>query len=165
MSKNRNPTSETNYSSKRKVSHESNMSNKKVKWGRHSRVSSVDEANVIAMFDEIADEDDNSIATMEGISKLAEHLGIDPMEDIRILVLLYKLGAKSKPAQISRSEWISGCEKLQLDSVDKLKMLLPSLDLGFMERSEFREFHKVRQCISYFRDYLISLHSALLMSW
>ena len=87
------------------------------------------------------------------------------MEDIRILVLLYKLGAKSKPAQISRSEWISGCEKLQLDSLDKLKMLLPSLDLGFMERSEFREFHKVRPCISYFRDYPFSLHSACLMSW
>lgn len=94
------------------------------------------------MFDEIADHDDPSIATMEGISKLAEQLGINPEEDIRILVLLYKLGATSKPAQISSSEWISGCEKLQADSVDKLKMLLPSLDLGFMERSDFREFNK-----------------------
>ena len=80
-----------------------------------------------------------------GISILSEHLGIDPLEDIRILILLFKLGANSKPAQISRSEWTSGCEKLQADSIDKLKMLLPSLDLGFMERGEFRDFHKVSE--------------------
>lgn len=89
-----------------------------------------------------------------GISKLADQLEIDPLEDIRILVLLYKLGAKSKPAQISLSEWTSGCEKLQADSIEKFKMLLPSLDLGFMERSEFREFHKVSRS-TYFTEFQV----------
>lgn len=119
-----------------------NMTSRRGKWGRQSSTSSVDEAAVSAMFDEISDHDDPSFANMEGISLLCEQLGIDPLEDIRILVLLHKLGANSKPAQILRSEWTSGCQKLQVDSVDKIKMLLPSLDLGFMERAEFRDFFK-----------------------
>lgn len=139
-------TARSNNNTRRRVTNngdnESNMSNIKGKWGRYSRGSSVDEAAVNSMFDNIADDDDPNVASYTGISQLADHLGIDPYEDIRILVLLFKMGANSKPAQISRSEWTAGCEKLQADSVDKFKMLLPSLDFGFMERSEFREFHK-----------------------
>jgi DCN1-like protein 1/2 len=82
---------------------------------------------------------------MEGISKIAEELSIDPYEDIRILVLLYKLGSKAKPGQITREEWSSGCESLKVDSIDKLRNTLPMLDTGFMEHSEFREFYKVRR--------------------
>lgn len=78
-----------------------------------------------------------------GISRLCEHLEIDPMEDVRILVLLHKMGPLSKPAQISREEWISGCQKIEADSLDRFRALLPSLDLGFMERSDFRDFFKV----------------------
>lgn len=133
------------------------------------------------MFDDIALEDDPSVATMEGmffclfnktnhfsyiytspshnsslyiliilliilagICKIAEQLNIDPLEDIRILVLLHKLGANEKPGQISRLEWTNGCEKLRTDSIDKLQALLPSLDVGFMENNEFRDFYKVR---------------------
>jgi hypothetical protein len=33
--------------------------------------------------------------------------------------------------------------KLQLDSIEKFKKLLPSLDTGFMEREEFSDFFKV----------------------
>lgn len=95
------------------------------------------------MFEEIADKDDPLIATMEGICTLCEHLEIDPMTDVRILVLLHKMGPLSKPAQISKDEWIKGCKTLRVDSIDKMKALLPSLELGFMERSEFRDFFKV----------------------
>ena len=62
---------------------------------------------------------------------------------MRVLVLLWKLGANKKPAEIQKDEWISGCRKLQLDSIDKFKTLLPSLDTGFMERDEFADFFKV----------------------
>lgn len=62
---------------------------------------------------------------------------------MRILVLLHKLGAEEKPSQISREEWTKGCEKLQCDSIAKLKELLPSLDTGFMVDDEFRNFYKV----------------------
>lgn len=103
----------------------------------------IDEEAVTAMFEEIADKDDPLIANMEGICTLCEHLEIDPMTDVRILVLLHKMGPLSKPAQISKDEWIKGCKTLRVDSLDKMKALLPSLELGFMERSEFRDFFKV----------------------
>lgn len=94
------------------------------------------------MFADISDEDDSQVAGMEGISKLCDDLGIDPLEDIRILVLLWKLGANAKPAQINKLEWKQGCEKLQVDSVEKFSKMLPSLDIGFLDRTEFKDFYK-----------------------
>jgi len=38
---------------------------------------------------------------------------------------------------------MTGCNKLQLDSIDKFTNFLPALDTGFMERDEFKEFYKV----------------------
>lgn len=78
-----------------------------------------------------------------GISKLCEQLSLDPYEDVRVLVLLYKLGANSKPSQITREEWIEGCHTLKLDSIAKFKAFLPQLDTGFMAREEFSDFFKV----------------------
>jgi Cullin binding len=69
-------------------------------------------------------------------------LDIDPLEDIRVLVLLWKMGANEKPAQISKQEWMQGCAKLQVDSVAKFEILLPSLDIGFLDQTEFKDFYK-----------------------
>ena len=66
------------------------------------------------------------------------------MADVRILVLMWKMEAgKDKPAQITRDEWALGCQRLNVDSMEKLKQLLPGLDTGFLESHEFREFYKV----------------------
>ena len=62
------------------------------------------------LFDDICDPEDHSVATMEGISNLCEKLDLDPLEDIRVLVLLWKLEASEKPGQISREEWMAGSE-------------------------------------------------------
>ena len=69
---------------------------------------------------------------------------MDPIEDVRVLVLLYKLGANKKPAEIQKEEWIQGCHTLSLDSIDKFKKFIPQLDTGFMDREEFGDFYKVR---------------------
>jgi hypothetical protein len=69
---------------------------------------------------------------------------LDPIEDVRVLVLLYKLGANKKPAEIQKEEWIQGCHTLSLDSIDKFKKFIPQLDTGFMDREEFGDFYKVR---------------------
>lgn len=106
---------------------------------------SIDEEAAEKIFADIADEDDPSTASMEGISTLCDKLEIDPLEDIRILVLLWKLGSKEKPAQITKEEWMAGCQRLQVDSIEKIKALLPSLDTGFLDRLEFKDFYKVRQ--------------------
>ena len=58
-------------------------------------------------------------------------------------MLLWKLGANKKPTEIQKEEFISGCHKLQIDSIAKFKALLPGLDTGFMDREEFSDFFKV----------------------
>jgi hypothetical protein len=68
---------------------------------------------------------------------------MDATEDIRILVLLWKMGCKAtKPGQISRDEWLAGCSLLSIDSWSTLEKFKPSLDTGFLENSEFKDFYK-----------------------
>lgn len=93
------------------------------------------------MFESIADPEDPTIATMEGISTLCEQLELD-IEDIRILVLLWKMNAVEKPAQISREEWMSACSSLNITSIESIQKIMPSLDTGFLDRTEFKDFYK-----------------------
>jgi hypothetical protein len=68
---------------------------------------------------------------------------MDATEDIRILVLLWKMGCKAtKPGQISKEEWLAGCSLLSVDSWSNLESLKPTLDTGFLENSEFKDFYK-----------------------
>lgn len=127
----------------------SGSSGKRSKGGRASSSSSssssrINEAEAEKIFQEIAEEDDPASAGMEGICKLCEKLDLNAEEDIRVLVLLWKLGSKEKPAQISKDEFMSGCNKLQVDSIPKFQSILPSLDTGFLDRSDFKDFYKVR---------------------
>ena len=79
-----------------------------------------------------------------GICRLCEKLDMDPLEDVRVLVLLWKMGANKKPAEIQREEWMAGCRRLNLYSLEKFRALLPGLDTGFLDREEFGDFYKVR---------------------
>jgi hypothetical protein len=65
----------------------------------------------------------------------------DVTEDVRILVLLWKFKCK-KPGCMSKEEWIEGCESLNVDSFESLKKLLPSLDPGFFELTDYKSFYK-----------------------
>lgn len=101
----------------------------------------MNESAAESLFDSIADPDDPSIATMEGISTLCDQLELD-IEDIRILVLLWKMNAVDKPAQISKEEWMTACNKMHIDSLEKIQSLLPMLDTGFMDHTEYKDFYK-----------------------
>lgn len=103
-----------------------------------SKEKLIDESRINEMFMSLADEDDPEIISSEGIGKFADNLEIDAAADVRILVLLWKLGAKSKPGSISNEEFMSGMVSLQKDSYQGLKDMLPSLDPGFLEKSSFR---------------------------
>ena len=115
------------------------------RYSKTQRKSLINVADAESLFDESAMEEDPSVADMEGLCKFCDQLELDPLEDIRVLVLFWKLGSKEKPAQISKEEWMSGCHKLQVDSLEKFKALLPSLDTGFLDRTDFRDFYKVSQ--------------------
>lgn len=100
------------------------------------------ETAIMNIFATISDDDDPNVASMEGICKLCEELQLDPIEDIRILVLMWKMGANGKPGQITKTEWTDGCTKLHIESMEKLKTVLPGLETGFLDNSEFRFFFK-----------------------
>mmetsp|Transcript_221 Transcript_221/g.532 ORF Transcript_221/g.532 Transcript_221/m.532 type:complete len:230 (+) Transcript_221:73-762(+) len=102
----------------------------------------IDETAAEALFAEFVDVEDPTVIEIEGIGKLSEQLDIDPVSDIRILVLLWKLGSKEKPAQITKEEFMGGCYNLRVDSIEKFRNLLPSLDTGFLDRDEFKDFYK-----------------------
>lgn len=87
---------------------------------------------------------------MEGVCKLCEDIKIDPESDVRILVLLWKLGANARPGEISKEEWVAGCSKYNLDSSQAFEQFIPSLDLGFMDRDDFKGFFKF--CFQFHRE-------------
>lgn len=116
-----------------------NTSNRNM--SRRKGRTTLSKSAITAMFNNIADEDDPSIAGLDGICKFAEKINVDPFES-SILVLIHKLGSHAKPGQISREVFTTGCERLQIDSFAKFAELVPSLDMGFMVDNEFRDFYK-----------------------
>lgn len=106
-----------------------------------SKSDKFDAKAVEELFETLADPDDPELVSMEGIGKLSVSLGLDPSTDVRVLVLVWKLGGVSKPGAITKAEFVKGFQTLQASSVDKLKTLLPSFDPGFLDRTEFRGAH------------------------
>ena len=105
-------------------------------------VSNVNLDKVRELFAKYAAADDGSVMDMEGISNLSQALSIDPTSDVRILALMWRLGACSKPGQISLSEFEAGMQRLGCETLESLAPVTPGLDPGFLERAEFREFYK-----------------------
>lgn len=91
-----------------------------------------------SLFSQYADEDDPDIISMDGIGKISEKLSLDPSADVRILVILFKLGAFSKPGVITKTEFVAGMRRLKKDSIEGLLDVMPSFDPGFMDKYEFR---------------------------
>mmetsp|Transcript_10112 Transcript_10112/g.10200 ORF Transcript_10112/g.10200 Transcript_10112/m.10200 type:complete len:224 (-) Transcript_10112:633-1304(-) len=103
-------------------------------------VSVTDDNLIISTYRTYSDPDDPDCMTMEGIGKLCEDLGIDPQSDVRILVLLWRLGAVSTPGQISKEEFMTGMRAMGLSNLEGIRSALPSLDPGFLEHSKFKDF-------------------------
>lgn len=80
------------------------------------------------------------ILDLDDITALCEQIGIDAANDIRSMVLMWKLGAKSLPGAIKKEEFLAGLKALQVDSLEGLKALVPSFDPGFLIQNEFRGY-------------------------
>ena len=105
---------------------------------------------ILEMFAHYSGDINKFAIDMEGICKLCEEIGIDPESDVRVLVLLWKLGANARPGEISKEEWLNGCQNLYLDSTQKFNNLMPGLDLGFLDRDDFKSFFKF--CFQFHRE-------------
>ena len=107
------------------------------------KTSSLDEEAVDVLFNSLADEDDPECMNMDGIGTFCEMLDMDPSTDVRLLVLLWKMAAVSKPGTVTRKEFTTGMlTVLKKDSIEGIKSVLSSLDPGFLERAPFRDFYR-----------------------
>ena len=105
--------------------------------------AALDEEAVDALFNSLADEDDPECINMDGIGNFCEMLEMDPSTDVRLLVLLWKMAAISKPGMVTRKEFTTGMlTTFKKDSAEGLKSILSTLDPGFLERGPFREFYR-----------------------
>ena len=71
-------------------------------------------------------------------------LSIDPSTDLRALVIMWRLGAFSKPGCITKQEFVKGMKALDTHALQSLgnKIKKNEFDAGFLETKEFREFYK-----------------------
>ncbi|KAK7242627.1 cullin binding protein [Aureococcus anophagefferens] len=94
-----------------------------------------DAAAIQALFDTWADDVEGGAMGMDGLVDLCGALEIDPASDVRLLALLWRLGAK-QPALILREEWAEGMAAIGCDSLEKLKAYAPR------DGRAFRDFFK-----------------------
>eukprot|EP01033_Poteriospumella_lacustris_P010721 gene10721-7632_t len=109
---------------------------------RSTPSSSVSSTEREEFFNSLADPEDPESISIEGLGTLCEQLGIDASSDIRALVLAQKLGAGSQPGKITRAEFLEGTRLMNVATVAQIQARLPSLDPGFMDRTEFRDFYR-----------------------
>ncbi len=117
---------------------------KQAKPKQASRPSTLTRENILEFFRQFADPDDTNRINIEGISRLADAIGI-PIDDVKLLALMWKLGAKEKPASINEEEFVNGCMNfngLSSASVDAFKSVVSILDPGFLEGAEFKDLYK-----------------------
>lgn len=101
----------------------------------------VNEIKINEIYSQCLDSDNPDRIELEGISRLCELVELDA-EDIKTLVLLWKLGANSRPGTLTREEFLNGMKKLGVDTLPALKALIPSFDPGFLMDADFRSFYK-----------------------
>eukprot|EP00246_Nothoceros_aenigmaticus_P012694 TRINITY_DN4054_c0_g1_i2.p1 TRINITY_DN4054_c0_g1~~TRINITY_DN4054_c0_g1_i2.p1 ORF type:complete len:258 (+),score=35.22 TRINITY_DN4054_c0_g1_i2:203-976(+) len=83
----------------------------------------------------------SEMVLVDGVSLFCDDLQVDP-GDVVMLVISWHMKAATM-CEFSRQEFIMGLQSLGVDSVDKLKYLLPSL------RQELKDEHKFRDIYNF----------------
>jgi len=91
------------------------------------------------VFDSYKDEDGAGMG-VDGVMKFLEDIIVDP-EDAITLVIAYHLNAQEM-GYFSREEFMSGFQKLNCDTIEKIKEKLPSLRDQLEDASFFKEIYK-----------------------
>jgi len=94
------------------------------------------------LFDKYKDKDadDEQQIGPEGIEQLCKDIGVDP-EDVLVLVLAYHLNAQ-RMGFFSKTEFISGLQKLSVDTVSKLKGQLSNFRRDLDDQAKFKEIYR-----------------------
>jgi DCN1-like protein 4/5 len=91
------------------------------------------------VFDNYKEEDGAGMG-VDGVVKFLEDINIDP-EDVITLVIAYHLNAQEM-GYFSREEFMSGFQKLNCDTIDKIKEKLPTLRYQLEDDTFFKEIYK-----------------------
>jgi len=95
------------------------------------------------LFDKYKDKDSDDEGPQigpEGIEQLCKDIGVDP-EDVLVLVLAYYLNAQ-KMGFFSKTEFISGLQKLGVDNISKLKGQLSNFRKDLDDQVKFKEIYR-----------------------
>jgi DCN1-like protein 4/5 len=86
------------------------------------------------------EEPEEEVIGPQGIETLCKDLQIDP-EDVVTLVLAWRLGA-TEMGYFTRSEFVDGLKKMQVDSLEKLKAEIPKMRQQLNDATCFREIYR-----------------------
>jgi DCN1-like protein 4/5 len=91
------------------------------------------------LFESYADEGGEGIE-VDDVIRFLEDIGLDPGESV-VLVLAYHMNA-IEMGYFSREEFVGGLEKLELDSIEKIKEHIPTLQEELANPDTFRLIYK-----------------------
>ncbi|XP_016480234.2 uncharacterized protein LOC107801421 [Nicotiana tabacum] len=99
----------------------------------------------------------------EGIEALCSDLGVDHT-NVRILMLAWKMKAE-KQGYFTQDEWQRGLKDLGVDTINKLKKVLPKLEAEVMMPENFEDFYcyAFRYCLTEDKQKCVDIESICLL--
>lgn len=99
----------------------------------------VDRKKLEQLFHKYKDHHENDKIMLEGIMKFLEDVNLSP-ESILVLIIAWKCKAAVQ-CEFTREEFTSGFIELGVDSIDKLKAKLPTLEVEIKDVNKFKDFY------------------------
>lgn len=100
---------------------------------------SVDRKKIEQLFLKYRDQQESDKIAVDGVMKLLEDLNLGP-ENILVLIFAWKCKAAVQ-CEFSKDEFIIGLIELGVDSVDKLRAKLPTLENELKDINKFKDFY------------------------
>eukprot|EP00250_Pteridium_aquilinum_P021633 c25183_g3_i1 orf=191-832(+) len=115
------------------------------------------------LFGQYADKNEDLLIGPEGIEQLCRDLGVEPT-DIKVLLFAWKLQA-ARQGYFSLEEWRRGLKVLHVDTIDKLRKALPSLQHEISNAEAFRDFYtfSFQYCLTEPRQKTLDVETACQM--
>ncbi|CAH2099457.1 unnamed protein product [Euphydryas editha] len=102
--------------------------------------ASVDRKKLEQLFNKYRDQQENDKITVDGVMKFLEDLNLSP-ESILVLIIAWKCKAAVQ-CEFTKEEFMTGFIELGVDSVDKLKAKLPTLEMEIKDPNKFKDFYQ-----------------------
>lgn len=101
--------------------------------------TSVDRKKVEQLFNKYKDQQENDKITVDGVMKFLEDVNLSP-ESILVLIIAWKCKAAVQ-CEFTKDEFVTGFVELGVDSIDKLKAKLPTLESEIKDVNKFKDFY------------------------